>query len=69
LRLFVYGTPKRGQRNFGRYCAGALSVQEATVVGRLYETVGGIPFLQIPAAAVLADGTTDPLADLAAQAT
>ncbi len=37
LRLFVYGTLKRGYWNHAPFCRGALAVQEAQVRGRLFE--------------------------------
>ena len=68
LRLFVYGTLKRGYGNHDRFCRGVLSVEEAVVRGRLYELPSGIPVLEVPEADVLAHGTADPLADVATQA-
>ncbi|RMD84854.1 MAG: gamma-glutamylcyclotransferase [Candidatus Dadabacteria bacterium] len=68
LRLFVYGSLKRGQRYHRRYCRGAISVQEGIVRGRLYELPSGFPVLEVPAADILAPGTADPLADVATQA-
>ncbi len=68
LRLFVYGTLKRGYWNHERFCRGVLSVEEAVVRGRLYELPSGIPVLAVPEADVLAHGTADPLADVATQA-
>lgn len=68
LRLFVYGTLKRGCWNHDRFCRGALDVQEAVVRGRLYEMPSGIPVLQVPEEDILARGTADPSADVAAQA-
>jgi len=68
LRLFVYGTLKRGCWNHERFCRGVLSVEEAVVRGRLYELPSGIPVLEVPEADVLAHGTADPLADVATQA-
>jgi len=68
LRLFVYGTLKRGCWNHDRFCRGVLSVEEAVVRGRLYEMPSGIPVLQVPEEDILARGTADPLADVAAQA-
>ena len=66
LRLFVYGTLKRGQRNYGRYCEGALEIRDAQVRGRLYEGPG-FPLLEVPDEDILAIGTTMPYADLATQ--
>ena len=68
LRLFVYGTLKRGCWNHDRFCRGVLDVQEAVVHGRLYEMPSGIPVLQVPEEDILARGTADPLADVATQA-
>jgi len=65
LRLFVYGTLKRGCWNHDRFCRGVLSVEEAVVRGRLYEMPSGIPVLQVPEEDILAHGTADPLADVA----
>jgi len=68
LRLFVYGTLKRGFWNHDRFCRGVLDIREAEVRGRLYEMHSGIPVLQVPDGDVLAHGTLDPLADVATQA-
>ena len=66
LKLFVYGTLKRGYRNHDRYCRGALEVRDAQVRGRLYDGPG-FPVLEVPDEDVLACGTADPLADAATQ--
>ena len=63
LNLFVYGTLKRGQSNHERFCRGLISVQEATVWGRLYELPFGFPALVIPETEVRATGTTNYLTD------
>jgi gamma-glutamylcyclotransferase (GGCT)/AIG2-like uncharacterized protein YtfP len=68
LRIFVYGTLKRGCWNHDRFCRGVLSVEEAVVRGRLYEMPSGIPVLQVPEEDILACGTADPSADVATQA-
>ena len=68
LKLFVYGTLKRGFWNHDRFCRGVLDVQEAMIRGRLYEMPSGIPVLQVPEVNILAHGTADPLADVATQA-
>jgi len=68
LRLFVYGTLKRGFWNHDRFCRGVLAVEDALVRGRLFETSSGIPVLQVPEEDILAVGTTNPLADVATQA-
>ena len=68
LRLFAYGTLKRGFWNHDRFCQGFLSVEDAVVHGSLFETSSGIPVLQVPEENILAVGTTNPLADVATQA-
>jgi len=68
LRLFVYGTLKRGFWNHDRFCRGVLDILEADVRGRLYEMHSGIPVLQVPDGDVLAHGTSDASADMATQA-
>jgi gamma-glutamylcyclotransferase (GGCT)/AIG2-like uncharacterized protein YtfP len=68
LRLFVYGTLKRGFWNHDRFCRGVLAVEDALVRGRLFETSSGIPVLEVPEEDILAVGTTNPLADVATQA-
>jgi gamma-glutamylcyclotransferase (GGCT)/AIG2-like uncharacterized protein YtfP len=68
LRLFVYGTLKRGFWNHDRFCRGVLAVEDALVRGRLFETSSGIPVLEVPEEDILAVGTANPLADVATQA-
>ena len=68
LKLFVYGTLKRGFWNHDRFCRGVLTVEDAVVCGCLFETPSGIPVLQVPEEDILAVGTTNPLADVATQA-
>ena len=65
LRLFVYGTLKRGFWNHDRFCRGVLAIEDALVRGRLFETSSGIPVLEVPEEDILAVGTTNPLADVA----
>ena len=67
LRLFVYGTLKRGYPNHDLFCDGALEVRDARIRGRLYEGPG-FPVVEVPGEEVLARGSADPLADVAAQA-
>jgi gamma-glutamylcyclotransferase (GGCT)/AIG2-like uncharacterized protein YtfP len=68
LKLFVYGTLKRGFWNYDRFCSGVLDVEEAVVQGHLFEMPSGIPILRVPEEIILAHGSTDPLADTASQA-
>jgi gamma-glutamylcyclotransferase (GGCT)/AIG2-like uncharacterized protein YtfP len=63
LRIFVYGTLKRGYWNHDRFCSQAVSIEPATTWGRLYHLPAGFPALEIPTCRILAHGTTDPLAD------
>ncbi len=67
LKLFVYGTLKRGCRNHQDFCRGYVEVREASVRGRLYEGPG-YPILEAPEEDILAQGTVDPVADAATQA-
>ena len=66
LRLFVYGTLKRGYWNHDPFCQGVLEIREARIRGRLYEGPG-FPLLEVPDEDILAQGTADPLADVATQ--
>lgn len=68
LRVFVYGTLKRNQRNHDRFCRGALRVEPATARGRLYELPFGFPGLHVHRESVLAVGTNDYHADVDRQA-
>ena len=68
LRLFVYGTLKRGFWNHDLFCRGVLTVEDAVVRSRLFETSSSIPVLEVPEEDILAVGTTNPLADVATQA-
>lgn len=63
LRIFVYGTLRRGGTYHDRFCCGALSIVEATVAGRLSRLAAGYPVLDVPPEAILAGGTDDPEAD------
>ena len=67
LRLFVYGTLKRGCRNHHAFCRGFVEIREAAVRGCLYQGPG-YPILVVPEDDILAQGTADPLADAATQA-
>ncbi|MDR2353180.1 MAG: gamma-glutamylcyclotransferase [Deltaproteobacteria bacterium] len=63
LRLFVYGSLKRGHWNHRRFCATVLTIQPAEVWGRLYHLPGGYPAIELPEDRILAEGTIDPIAD------
>ena len=66
LKLFVYGTLKRGFPNHDRFCRDFLDLREGQVRGRLYEGPG-YPFLEIPDEDVLAVGTSRPSDDVVTQ--
>jgi len=68
LRLFVYGTLKRGGRFHERYCKGVLSIEPASVRGRMQQLPQGYPVLVVPEGTILARGTSDPDADARRQA-
>lgn len=59
IRLFVYGTLKRGYWNHNRYCSDATAIEPAAVQGRLYELPSGIPVLEVPDESIIAVGSTD----------
>lgn len=63
LRLFVYGTLRRGYQNHQRFCSQTLSIEPAVVWGRLYHLQAGFPALEVSEASILAWGTDNPLAD------
>ncbi len=67
LRVFVYGTLQRGQRNHLAYCQGLVAAEPAQMRGRLYHLPPGYPMLAVPGASILAIGTHDYLADLRTQ--
>ena len=69
LRLFVYGTLKKGFWNHDRFCTRAISIEPATTWGRLYHLPAGFPALEVPESSILVTGTADPLADTRTQNT
>lgn len=69
LRLFVYGTLKKGFWNFDRLRSRASSIEPATTWGGLYHLPVGFPALEAPKNRILATGTTDPQAETQTQNT
>lgn len=67
IRLFVYGTLKRGYWNHDRFCNDAVAIEPAAVQGRLYELPSGIPVLEVPDQSIIAVGSTDIRADALTQ--
>jgi gamma-glutamylcyclotransferase (GGCT)/AIG2-like uncharacterized protein YtfP len=63
LTMFFYGTLKRGQSNHDRFCQGAVRIEPATTLGRLYELPFGFPGLCVNQHDVRAIGTTNYLTD------
>lgn len=61
LRLFVYGTLKKGFWNFDRFCTRAISIEPATTWGRLYHLPAGFPALEVPESSILVTATADRL--------
>jgi len=43
MRIFVYGTLLRGQRNHVRFCSDALTIELASTTGCLYDLPAGFP--------------------------
>jgi gamma-glutamylcyclotransferase (GGCT)/AIG2-like uncharacterized protein YtfP len=68
LRLFVYGTLKRGGRFHERYCNGVLSIEPASVRGRVRQLPQRYLVLVVPEETILARGTADAAADAHRQA-
>jgi gamma-glutamylcyclotransferase (GGCT)/AIG2-like uncharacterized protein YtfP len=67
LRIFVYGTLKKGFSNHAKYCTGALRIEQAYLRGRLFKLTPQVPMLTIPAEDILAYGTTNVANDLEIQ--
>ncbi|WP_018142035.1 gamma-glutamylcyclotransferase [Thioalkalivibrio sp. ALJ7] len=65
--LFVYGTLKRGLANHRAFCAEAVRIQPATIIGRLYHLPVGYPAVQIPPSQVLLEASPDPARDAGRQ--
>jgi gamma-glutamylcyclotransferase (GGCT)/AIG2-like uncharacterized protein YtfP len=67
LRIFAYGTLKKGFRNHDRYCAGVLRVCPAWLRGRLFKLSAEIPVMTIPEEDILLRGTASPAIDIQAR--
>ncbi len=67
LRIFAYGTLKRGYSNHDLYCSGVLRVYPAWVRGKLFKTDSEIPVMKIPNEDVLLHGSASVTADIEAQ--
>jgi gamma-glutamylcyclotransferase (GGCT)/AIG2-like uncharacterized protein YtfP len=58
ITIFVYGTLQSEQAN-SHYCRNAVSIEPATVCGKLYQLPPGYPALQIPNDSILLAGIKD----------
>ena len=67
LRIFVYGTLKRGFPNHHQYCTGVLRICPAWLLGKLFKLTAQIPAMIIPEEAILVHGTGNAVADIEAQ--
>ncbi len=64
LRIFVYGTLKKGFSNHESYCRGVLRIEPATLRGRLFKLLPNIPVMIVPHDEIIASGSTDLCADM-----
>lgn len=67
LRIFAYGTLKRGFPNHAEYCSGALRISAAYLRGRLFKLSPEIPVMIVPGEDIAAYGTSSVAADIEAQ--
>jgi gamma-glutamylcyclotransferase (GGCT)/AIG2-like uncharacterized protein YtfP len=67
LRVFVYGTLKKGFSNHASYCAGVLQIIPAHVRGSLFKLDSNLPVATIAEGDILAYGTSNPFADMRTQ--
>ena len=56
--ILVYGTLQSGQGN-SHFCRNAISIEKATVCGKLYQLSAGYPALQIPTENIILAGIED----------
>ena len=68
IRLFVYGTLKRGYHNH-RLVPQAAAIQPAWTWGRLWHLRAGYPALEVPDRLILAHGSDQPRRDAGIQVT
>ncbi|MEW6279589.1 MAG: gamma-glutamylcyclotransferase family protein [Candidatus Eremiobacterota bacterium] len=64
LDLFVYGSLKPGERNYGEVAAQVVRACPGTIPGRMYLRETGYPTLWLPPEAILGQGSRDYPADL-----
>jgi gamma-glutamylcyclotransferase (GGCT)/AIG2-like uncharacterized protein YtfP len=66
ITLFVYGTLQSEQSN-SHYCRNAISIEPATVCGKLYQLSAGYPALKVPNDSIIMAGIEDVFASAQAQ--
>ena len=64
LRLFVYGSLKKGFSNHDRYCSGAIGIKPAHLHGRIFKLTPEFPTIVVPESDILAFGSADTAYDL-----
>jgi gamma-glutamylcyclotransferase (GGCT)/AIG2-like uncharacterized protein YtfP len=67
LRVFAYGTLKRGFSNHDAHCAGVLRTCPAWLQGRLFKLSAEIPAMVVPDEDILEYGTASVAVDMEAQ--
>ncbi|MGA2401395.1 MAG: gamma-glutamylcyclotransferase family protein [Syntrophobacteraceae bacterium] len=67
LRVFVYGTLKRGFSNHRQYCTGVLRICPARLRGKLFKLTAEIPVMTVADENILVHGTESIVADIEAQ--
>ncbi len=67
LRVFVYGTLKRGFPNHDAYCSGVLQVCPAWLPGKLFKLSPYDPVMTVPGEDILVYGTASVAVDIEAQ--
>jgi gamma-glutamylcyclotransferase (GGCT)/AIG2-like uncharacterized protein YtfP len=63
LKIFVYGTLKKGFSNHDLYCSGVLRIEPARLRGRLFRLTPDIPVMVLPGSEILAIGSENPVSD------
>jgi gamma-glutamylcyclotransferase (GGCT)/AIG2-like uncharacterized protein YtfP len=67
LRIFVYGTLKKGFSNHGRYCSAVSRICPAWRRGKLFKLTGEVPAMTVPDEDILVRGTASTAADIEVQ--
>ena len=67
LRIFAYGTLKKGYPSHDEYCAGVLRICPAWLRGRLFKLSARLPVMTVPHEDIIERGTGSVTADIEAQ--